>query len=136
MVDLKKLIQEIKNEHSGFNFDSQKSMINHCSYFGICVMQKLKDNGFESSTLLIQINNKKIPEDSILKNDSNDFSSHNVVLFENKIIDLSRVQFGSLVKEDIMNKDEYLKNWDFIKETKSISLNLKEKNKPIKKIKR
>jgi hypothetical protein len=138
MIDLKKLIQEIKNEHDEFDFNSQKSMVNHCSYFGICVMQKLKDNGYESSTLLIRISNKEIPKDSILNNESNDFFNHNVVLFKDKIIDLSRIQFGTLIEQDITDKDKYLDKWEIAKETKSTSLNLKEKNKdkPIKKFKR
>lgn len=45
---LSSLVRAVKFEHPEFNFDDPKAMINHCSYFGVIVMQKLAEKGIES----------------------------------------------------------------------------------------
>lgn len=122
---LHQLINDLKNkELNVFDLNNPKSIVNHCSYFSCIIIAKLKKENIPCSNLNIAILGKYLPNDSYVKSQPMDSNYHNVVKVGTFIIDLSRKQFGSLIKDDIMTYEDYFKvQWNIKMEIDSKELN-------------
>lgn len=105
------------------DFESGSDMLNHCSYFSCLFMKELYRLGISSSYINMSLAANNLPFDSYFK--SKDYCNHNVVLVEEFIVDITFSQFGSLIKSNLMTKEEYFKiPWIIKSETSSEKLNL------------